>query len=103
MFVSEANLLIVQRVSEAEKWAEVLVNLKFKYFKAKVSKSVKLVLNIFKQHKNLVVYFEKEAELRYLFKQINDNKNAILLRELSFFAEKLHRLRDFILSRQAKT
>lgn len=92
----EANILIVQRVPNAEKWADVLVNLKYKYFKARMGEEGKMMINIFKQHKNLVIYFEKEADMQKVFEQINENKTAVLLRELSLFSDKLHYVRGLI-------
>lgn len=79
-----------------EKWADVLVNLKYKYFKARVGEEGKMLVNIFKQHKNLIIYFEQEPDMHRVFELINDSKTKVLLRELSLFSDKLHFVRDVL-------
>jgi hypothetical protein len=96
LFLSEANILIVQKVANQEKWADVLVNLKYKYFKAKIAEEGKMQINIFKQHKNLIIYFEKDGDMGRVFELINENKTAVLLRELSLFSDKLHYVRTLM-------
>lgn len=98
--MSDANILIVQKIPDNQKWADVLVNLKYKYFKAKISEGGKMLINIFKQHKNLVIYFENESEIKAVFDTINENKTTVLLRELSFFSDKLHTVRSIIAKNQ---
>ena len=55
-----------------------------------------MLINIFKQHKNLVIYFEKKEEMMKIFAIIIENKTSVLLRELSLFSDKLHTVRTII-------
>jgi hypothetical protein len=91
---------VVQKIPNATNWADVLVNLKYKYFKARVADKGKMVINIFKQHKNLMIYFPNEEQLGQVFTLINERKTTILLRELSLFSDKLIALREMLEKRQ---
>ena len=92
----------MQKIPNATNWADVLVNLKYKYFKARPADKGKMVINIFKQHKNLMIYFPNEDQLTQVHNLIIEKKTTILLRELSLFSDKLNSLRELIEKKQIK-
>lgn len=96
--LSDQSLLIVQRSKNPELWAEVLVNIKYKLFKAKIMEDMKMQLYIIKQHKNITVYFEEENLNLKVFNQIQLNKREVLMKELTVFSERLMLLKELLSS-----
>ena len=84
----------MQKSKDLEKWADVLVNIKYKLFKTKLLEHGKVYLNLFKQHKNLILYFEDQAQAETIFNAIQENKTMVLLKELSAFSDKLQTLKQ---------
>lgn len=83
----------MQKSKDLENWADVLVNIKYKLFKTKLLESGKLYLNLFKQHKNLILYFEEVKQAEVVFNIIQENKTMVLLKELSAFSDRLQTLK----------
>ncbi len=68
--------------------------MKYKLFKTKLLENGKIFLNLFKQHKNLILYFEDHSQAETIFNIIQENKTMVLLKELSAFSDKLQSLKS---------
>ena len=96
MHLGEANIIIVQKSKDQDKWAHVLLNIKYKYFKTNVKDKNKLSLILFTHQKDLVLYFEDDKKARMVEVLIKENKRDVLLKELVYFNERVQTLMELL-------
>lgn len=81
--------MIVQRSKDPAKWAHVLLNIKYKYFKTTLKEKTKLSLILFTHQKDLLLYFEDENKAKMVELLMKENKREIMLKELVHFNKKV--------------
>ena len=85
---------MVQTSSDPKKWAQVILNIKYKYFKAKMKNKTQISLVFFAHSKDLLLYFEDERKAKMVYLLIKEYKNEIMLKELTYFNMKIRQLKS---------
>lgn len=86
----------MQKSKNIEKWAHVLLNIKYKFFKIEIKEGNKINLLMFFQQRELTLYFDDVKRAKMVFALINENKKNILLKDLTNFSDKLKMLKKFL-------
>ncbi len=96
LHIGEANLMIVSKSGDIKKWAHVLLNIKYKFFKADLKEKHKVCLMLFTHKKDLVLYFSDQKKAKMVMAMIKKNKKDILIKELTYFSNRLKILKGLL-------
>ena len=96
LHLSDANFVIVQSVKDAEKWANILINAKYKYVKVEQKEHGKLLMVFFLMKNCLMLHFETQEMANKVFDIIQGLKKKFLLMELTYFSSKLLKFKNLM-------
>ena len=95
--IHKANIILIQEETEEKKnWANILLNIKYKFFKIGLIDKFKISLKLFTHKKDIILFFDKNGEAAEIFNMIRKNKKIVLLKELTLFSKKIEVLKKVL-------
>lgn len=94
LHLSAASIIIVEPPKGEECEAKLLINIRYKIFRAEVNDRTRIMLSFYSKHNGLLMYFDSPERAQHIYVLLREAQKKVYLKELKFFSRKLQFLKE---------
>lgn len=92
--LADVNLLIVTNLEDEGRRGNVLINIKYKFFRAERNEKTNIMLNFYTKINGLLLFFPSAEERQRVYGLLKEAQRRVCLQELKLFSSKLQTLKE---------